>query len=483
MNAKIKFGTDGWRDVIADGFTFGNLKNVVQATCQYLKKTSKSKYVLIGYDNRFYSDQFARIAAQVFLANSFKVELSDAAVSSPVMSWNTKNKKAALGVMITASHNPAIFNGYKLKGSHGGSVDEKTTLQIEDLLDLPLNWDESIVPKTTDFVESYIGQLKKWVDPKKLKGLKGKIVFDSMHGPGGEIFKECVGSSFDVSYLHNNRDPLFGGINPEPIEENLLPLKAEMKTKSAVIGIAVDGDADRIGVIDEKGRYLPPHTVMPLLLCHLVKNKKMKGKVIQTVSMGYINQRICQKYGLAFEEVPVGFKNIVQKMLIEKVLWGGEESGGYGVGLWTPERDGLMCALLLIEMLVMEKKPLSQIVDEMSSQFGSSHFKRVDFHLKESVNKADWTVFIQSQLKPEISGQKIKSVNSSDGIKIITENDSWVLMRPSGTEPLIRTYSESDSMATVDALLNEAKRLVSIQYPPKKIESKSGTRKSRKPKE
>jgi phosphomannomutase len=228
-----------------------------------------------------------------------------------------------------------------------------------------------------------------------------------MHGPGGALFEKVFPRSDKFRFIRHETDPLFGGVNPEPIEVNLAALREAILASKAGVGIAVDGDADRIGIMDEKGRFLPPHTAMPLLLLHLIESRKMTGKVIQTVSMGYLPGRIARHFNLPFEEVSVGFKHIALKMHSEKVLLGGEESGGYGVGVWFPERDGLLCALLIIEMLAEKKVPLSQLVEEMTKRFGASHFKRVDFKLAAPVDKGPWTENLLTHLGGSLAGQPI----------------------------------------------------------------------------
>lgn len=483
MSYEIKFGTDGWRAVIADGFTFENVRRVTQAACDVLRKTSKSRLILIGYDRRFFSDRFAKTAAEVSSANGFRVEMGASPISSPALSFHVRQRKAAAGFMITASHNPPQFNGFKIKGPHGGSVDESLTKIIEDRIDAGEIRVEEKSWKKTDFSPAYISFLKKLIHWPHLNALSGPVVFDGMHGPGGEIFEKLAGHQDRLIVIRKEVDPLFGGVNPEPIEKNLDVLKARVLKEKAAIGIAVDGDADRIGVVDNQGRYLPPHTVMPLLLLHLIDSKKLKGKVVQTVSMGYLNGRIASQFQLPFEEVPVGFKYIAQKMASEKVLLGGEESGGYGVGAWIPERDGLLCALLLIEMLAKQKRPLSTIVDDLYKRFGQSHFERVDFPLKATIDKTAWTNHIVSIVGKTIGGLNVKSVNSMDGIKIVTEDDSWLLLRPSGTEPLLRTYSEGTSAETVKKLLQEAKVLAETPLPgAKKAAGETGkTRKRKEP--
>ncbi len=466
MPQEIKFGTDGWRSVIGDGFTFQNVKKVTQATCDVIRKHMKQRLILVGYDNRFFSTRFAELAAQVAQGNDFKVLLSQHAISSPVLSVAVKDQKAAMGIMMTASHNPPQFNGFKLKGPLGGSIDTSFTRIVEDRIGVNEAQSSQDPIKKADFLSSYFRFLRQFTKSNIVKTLKTPVLFDAMHGPAGEILEQFIGKQDKVDIIRKNPDPLFGGTNPEPIEKNMKTLIQSIKSGKYAAGFAVDGDGDRIGVVDEQGRYLPPHTVMPLILLHLLENRKLKGKVIQTVSMGYLPKRIAQQFKISFEEVPVGFKNIAAQMYREKVVFGGEESGGYGVGLWFPERDGILCTLLLLEYLSIKKKPLSVLVNELYERFGTSHFKRVDFPLHKTIDVPEWVNLITTHLGPTLADQNIKGTNITDGIKIVLEDDSWVLMRPSGTEPLVRTYSESPNPQTVEKLLAEAEKLVHLTPPP-----------------
>lgn len=477
MPYEIKFGTDGWRAIIGDGFTFANVKRVAQAACDVTRQNSKSRLILVGYDRRFFSEKFAETAASVAQANGFKVEMTDEPCSSPALSFQVKARKAAIGFMITASHNPYKFNGFKLKGPHGGSVDEDVTRAVENRVDVNEPQVSSDPIKRTDFNTSYLASLKTRVKPS-LAGLKGPVVFDAMHGPGGVLFEQLYSNRDKLIMIRKESDPLFGGVNPEPIEQNLKALVDKVRETKACAGIAVDGDADRIGLIDDKGRYLPPHTVMPLLLLHLVEGRKLKGKLVQTVSMGYLPERIAKHFKLPFEQTPVGFKYVARIMGKDKVLLGGEESGGYGIGLWSPERDGLLCALLIIEMLAERKKPLSAVVDELYQRFGVSHFKRVDFNLAAPIDKEPWTAKVAASFGPQVAGMNVKNVNTSDGFRLTLEDDSWLLMRPSGTEPLLRTYSEGTTRKIVDDLLNEAHKIATA--PPEKKKKEPGDAKKSK---
>lgn len=476
MTYEIKFGTDGWRAVIGDGFTFANVRRAAQAACDVVRQTSKSRLILIGYDRRFFSDRFAATAASVASANGFKVEMAAQPISSPTLSFHVKQRKAAMGFMITASHNPYKFNGFKLKGPHGGSVDEGITKAVEARVDASEIRTSDEPVKRTEFGPAYIASLRarvKW----PLSRIKGKVVFDAMHGPGGVLFEQLSPNRDNLIVIRRDADPLFGGVNPEPIDVNLAALVGKVKESRASIGIAVDGDVDRIGLVDDQGRYLPPHTVMPLILLHLVEGRKLKGKVVQTVSMGYLPERIARHFKLPFEQTPVGFKYIAKIMGKEKVLLGGEESGGYGVGLWSPERDGLLCALLILEMMAVRKMPLSAIVDDLYQRFGVSNFRRVDFPLEAPVDKGPWTEKVVASFGPTVAGAPVKTVNTTDGVRLILEDDSWLLMRPSGTEPLLRTYAEATTPQLVDGLLDEAQRVATMKEKKPAAESKKARKK------
>jgi phosphomannomutase len=473
---EIQFGTDGWRAVIGDGFTFTNVKRAAQAACDVIRQNSKSRLILIGYDRRFFSDRFAATAASVAAGNGFRVELASQPSSSPALSFHVKQRKAAMGFMITASHNPYKFNGFKLKGPHGGSVDEDITRAVENRVDAGDIRLSDEPAKRIDLGPAYLASLKTRVKPP-LSRIKGKVVFDAMHGPGGVLFEQLFASRDNLITIRKEADPLFGGVSPEPIEVNLKALVNKVIETRAAAGIAVDGDVDRIGLVDDKGRYLPPHTVMPLILLHLIEGRKLKGKVAQTVSMGYLPERIARHYKLPFEQTPVGFKHIAKIMGKEKVLLGGEESGGYGVGLWSPERDGLLCALLVLEMLAMRKKPLSAIVDDLYARFGVSHFKRVDFPLESPIDKTTWTGKVTATFGPMVAGAPVKNVSTVDGVRLTLEDDSWLLMRPSGTEPLLRTYAEGTSPQIVEALLVEAHRVATMKEKKPAAESKKAKKK------
>jgi len=509
----IRFGTDGWRGIIAEDFTFENVKIVAQAFSDYLHQTSDFGHrtsVVIGYDTRFLSDKFAEIFARVLLANGIKTKLTASIVSTPLLSFTVKNYGFDWGVMFSASHNPGKYNGIKFRASYGGPVSVEVTRQIENYLArervehrAQTYFDDKATVEKAHPLKDYFAYLRSRIDFNTLKRLKAKIVVDPLYGCAQGYLEEILkDTKISVIAIHNYPDPLFGGLQPEQVEHNLGELKKKVKEERAFLGFAFDGDADRLAVVDEKGRYLTPHYIFPLLLYYLVKERGLKGKVVQTVSLGYLSKRIAQKYGLLFEEVPVGFKYVSQRMLEENVLIGGEESGGYGFGKlttlnqskggftpllcpkksssseisfgnlvstsnkgaglkgWLPERDGILSALLFLEMLASLKKKTSQLTQSLTKEFGHSYFLRKDYTLSMPINKGEFVNKILPLIPEKILNTKVKEVYTFDGIKIIFSDDSWLLLRPSGTEPLFRSYAETDSLEKTKKLLVFGKKLV-----------------------
>ncbi|MDD5688316.1 MAG: phosphoglucomutase/phosphomannomutase family protein [Elusimicrobia bacterium] len=462
-NQCIRFGTDGWRGIIAEDFTFKNVSIVAQAIADYIKNkeiqnTLPTSHlplsaVIVGYDNRFLSDKFAKQVAKVISANNIDVHISKTAVTSPSISLFCK-KNNCIGIMITASHNPPFWNGLKIKLPYGGSVSQKIINEISACLyknDVKID-DKKI--DTVDVIADYKAYLKSLV--KVSLSSKLNVVVDSMYGSGSGIIEQLFDKKNKIHSINNYREPLFGGINPEPIEKNLYKLKKEILKNKAAAGFAFDGDADRLGVIDDKGRYLSPHIVFPLILLYILEHKKLKGKIVQTVSLGYLSERIAKKFSQPFEEVSVGFKYICEKMLDKDVLFGGEESGGYGWGKGMPERDGILNALLIMEMLTNTKKKLSYLVDDLQKRFGKSCFLRKDIKLKSPVDKEKFTKSVNEIM---CKNTDVREIKAFDGIKIIFNNDDWLLLRPSGTEPVLRTYSETNSIVKTKILLDFAEKI------------------------
>ena len=463
----IKFGTDGWRGVIADDFTFRRVAIVAQAIADYYKTQPKiNRGIVIGYDTRFLSLDFAKRVAEVLLGNGIKVFFSQSDVPTQAVSFEVMEKKLLGGIVITASHNPPRFNGIKIKSSFGTCAISKITTQIEFMLSKnevkSLSWEkaeEGGLAKKIDFLSSYLKKVTSFLDMDYVNKADLKIIHDPMYGAGSGLLGRILeNSNCQIFTIHPKPNPGFGGISPEPIEQNLGQLKEEVISQKADIGFANDGDADRVGIVDDKGRYLSPLQVFSLLLLYLVEEREMRGKVVKTVSLGYQPERICRKFGLNCEETPVGFKYIAHKMRKEKVIFGGEESGGYGYYGHLLERDGILSCLLFVEMLAKKGKPLSSILDNMEKKFGRSFFKRVDFQ-QESINKEKIVEKLTSNPPSALGSVPLKRIITVDGIKFVMEDESWLLIRPSGTEPKVRVYAEAPKDIQLERIIEEGNDL------------------------
>ncbi|MFH1725091.1 MAG: phosphoglucomutase/phosphomannomutase family protein [Elusimicrobiota bacterium] len=460
---EIKFGTDGWRGIMARDFTFDNVRRVAQAIAEYVKgQTGKKRHLqaVVAYDHRFQSESYAAEIGRVLAGNGLKTTLCSESLPTPALSLLTR-KLNAIGVMVTASHNPPAFNGIKIK-LEGRAATEAVTNAVEACLNRanPVR-DGAEKVSSKSYMKDYLGFLRSRIDPRRFMGrIKKPVVVDYLHGASAGVMGELIRSKKLVE-IHAERDPLFGGINPEPIEENLRELKARVLKEKALLGIGLDGDGDRLAIIDDKGRYLTPCQIFPMLIDYLVEKRGIRGKIVQSVSMGYLAGRIARAYGLPFEELPVGFKYVAEQLATGQAVIGGEESGGYAWKGGLPERDGALTALLFLEMCAKTGKLPSQLWGLIEKKYGKSHFRRVDFHLQRAaVDKAAFTTKVTKRLPKKIAGAPIKNVLSFDGVKVILEDDHWVLMRPSGTEPLIRTYAESDSPKRTQLLLETAARWV-----------------------
>ncbi len=460
---EIKFGTDGWRAVIAEDFTFANLAKVAQAVADYFQsQTDKEKGLVVGYDARFLSGEFAQEVAEIFAGNGLTVILSLQDLPTQCVSFAIKDRGLAGGVVVTASHNPPKFNGIKIRSSFGGSAPPETTEKIETFLGksevrkLSLKEAEKKgLIKREDLIEDYLEKVESFLDKNIIKKAKLRIVHDPMFGVGdGLVEKLLARSRCEVITIHHKYNPSFGGLNPEPIEENLEGLKRKVKETGADLGIATDGDADRVGLVDDKGRYLTPHQVFSLLLLYLVEERKMRGGVMKTVSLGYQPERIAAEFDLSLDEVPVGFKYVCDKMLEKDILFGGEESGGYGFRGYLMERDGILSSLLFVEMLTKIDRPLSRILENMETRFGASFFRRVDFEGR-GVNKAEMVKKLSSFPPSSLGEVSIKEVKTIDGIKFVMEDGSWLLIRPSGTEPKVRVYAEASNESQLNKIIEE----------------------------
>ncbi len=456
----IRFGTDGWRAKIGEFFTFENVRRVAKAHAEVLKEKGIKK-VIVGYDWRFMSEHFAREVYKVFKGEGFDVKISGSACTTPMVSFAIKYLGYENGVMITASHNPPEYNGYKIKESFGGSATPSFVKKVEERL-------KSIDPvDVKDYKEEfqelrkpYVEKLRSLINLDLLRERELLIVHDSMHGTTSGLLDYVLrDTKITVINIRKHRDPLFGGNPPEPVEKYVSITKEKVRSLYADLGVINDGDGDRIALIDERGNYVNTQLIYAMLLMHLIKNKGMRdGIVVKTVSTTYLADRICKEEGIEIREVPVGFKNINEIILKEKVIFGGEESGGYGVPSYLPERDGIFSALLILELMNLKGKRLSEIIDEIFKNYGSAFYKRVDFPAEEEKKKK---IKELAESPPEKLGNyKVKRVNTSDGLKLVFENDSWLLMRPSGTEPLIRVYAEAPDEKETESLISEGLRLL-----------------------
>jgi len=367
------------------------------------------------------------------------------------------------GVMVTASHNPPHYNGYKVKESFGGSATPEFVAEIENAIES--SSDEpapSVEPDTIEIESKYISKVREQINLGLFKEKELLVVHDAMHGTSsGLIAKALEGTKVQVIPLRSYRDALFGGHAPEPVEKNLSILKEKVRATGAHIGIANDGDGDRIALVDERGDYVNTQLIYVLLLLHIVKNKGIRdGMVVKTVSTTYLADRICRAEGIELREVPVGFKNINELILKENVIFGGEESGGYGVPSYLPERDGLMSALFVLELMLLKGKTLSEIIEEVFETYGRAYYKRVDFPADESI-KAKLRELIERP-PSAVGNKKVHKATTIDGLKLVFGDESWLLFRASGTEPLIRVYAESPSQEELEELIEAGISLISV---------------------
>ncbi|HZI17150.1 MAG TPA: phosphoglucomutase/phosphomannomutase family protein [Pyrinomonadaceae bacterium] len=484
----IRFGTDGWRALIAREFTFENLERVAQAYAEFLKRGPEGDgpaggaggpggapgpggahgadggpRVAVGYDRRFLSDQFARRAAEVLAGNGIKVSLFDSDVPTPLVSWAVREGGASGGVVITASHNPAGFNGFKIKAPWGGSAPPETTRAVEALVDATEPLDAPLPPDVHEGLaasaESYRRQVESYVDLERLRAARARVVVDPMHGTGGRWVESFLGGgALEAETIRADRDALFGGVDPEPIDRNLGALKARVREAGALVGLATDGDADRVGAVNEAGETMTMHEVVPVLLLHLARRRGMKGGVVRTFSQSVLLKRMAAALGLELYETPIGFKYIADLMLARDILIGAEESGGIGVRGHLPERDGILNSLLFLEAVVASGKTPSELVREVHREFGEFYFGRRD--LRTEVARGLRLVEALAADPPARVGPRaVASVETTDGTKLVFGDESWLLFRQSGTEPVLRVYAEATSVAGMNELLEEGGRL------------------------
>ena len=468
----IKFGTDGWRAVIAEDFNFTNVARVAQATADYWKAEvgcRKSEIfghelkVIVGYDRRFFSDLFAQIAAEVFAGNSFQVVLTPEPTPTPSVSFAVKHLRAVGGVMITASHNPPIFNGFKLKSYYGGSSDSGTCQAVESFLDK--NPPQLRTPNSElrisiqDVRPAHYAALKKLVDFKLIAKSKLRFAHDALFGVGAGCFEQLLaGTTCKVTTLNARHDVLFGGINPEPIKDNYGPSRKFLKKHPHDFCLVTDGDADRIGGMDGHGNALTTHQIICLLLHHLIVNRKGRGRVVKALTTTSMVDKMCAVYGLPLVETGVGFKYICAEMLKSDVLLGAEESGGIGFSGHIPERDGILAGLMLLELLATERESVNKLLMKLEKQFGPHRYGRIDTHFPLEKRGALMD-FLKKNPPEKLLRSPLSGMKTFDGVKFIAEDSSWLMLRGSGTEPVLRIYAEAGSVTDMQKLLKFGVRL------------------------
>ena len=464
----IKFGTDGWRGIMARDFTFENVRRVAQAVADCMReetlKASSDKRkpwtapVVVGYDRRFQSEGFAREIVKVLHGNKISALLLSESLPTPAVSL-LSHRSQGLGLMVTSSHNTPSYNGIKIKFA-GRPAAETLTAAIEACLDRNRPTRSAEI-KEKSGRDAYLQYLRAKAPIAAIRSrLRRPVVVDYLYGASTGLLQALLPSPKLIA-IHSEHDPLFGGLSPEPVADNLKELALRVKKEKALIGIALDGDGDRVGVVDENGIYMTPCQVFPLIVNYLLERRKLKGKIVQSVSLGYVSARIAQAKGLPFEEVPVGFKYLAERLASGEAVVAGEESGGYAWKGAVPERDGLMTALLLLEMLTLTNSTPGQLWKELESKYGASCFKRIDYKLHKAVpDKAIFAAKLAKKMPKKLLGSELKSFSQIDGAKIVLADGHWLLMRPSGTEPLMRVYAESDSAKRTGELLELAKKWV-----------------------
>ena len=450
---QIRFGTDGWRGIISDDFTFENVRRVASAIASFYNDTQPSpRKIAIGYDTRFLSGKYARLVADVLSYNGIDVILSDRAVPTPALSFAAKTKKLTAGIMITASHNPASYNGIKIKTGEGGAAGVEVTREVENRLpsaaiDLGPGEGKKIINE--DLTRDYIKFLRSYIDFKRIKNARFRVLVDPMHGSGNSFIKEVLeGTSIRLDFVRNEINPSFGGLRPEPVLENLKDTQEKLKKEKYDLCIVLDGDADRIAAFAGRGEFIHPQQILGLLMLHLHCDRKMKGAVVKTIAGTNLIDNIAAKLNMELYETSVGFKYISELMVKEDILVGGEEAGGMGFKGYIPERDGTMAGLLLLEMMAYRKKPMLKILEEMEKEFGKYYYLRKDLKIKGVCPGIEDFKSIKA-----ILGKPVVELKDYDGIKLICSDSSWVMLRASGTEPLVRVYSESRSLSWAKKLL------------------------------
>lgn len=460
MATKIKFGTDGWRAIIAEEFTVENVARVAYSTAQWLKASNWTKQVALGHDCRFAGELFAETVAKVLLHEGIAVKMSKGFVSTPMISLAANHLDCGLGIILTASHNPPSYNGFKLKAHYGGPLTPDKVQEIEDQIpnSLPFDYakvDLAIFEKSgqltfVDFETMYVQHIEKNFDLEAIRNSGLNLVYDAMYGAGQNVIRRILPN---VHLLHCEHNPSFYGQAPEPIQKNLQELEAYIKSVGNVhCALATDGDADRIGLYNGKGEFVDSHHIILLLIHYLAKYKQLDGKVVTAFSTTPRVGKMAEHYGLSNEIVKIGFKYIAGIMIDEDVLLGGEESGGIAVKGHIPERDGIWMGLIIWEFMAKSGKTLDELIDEVYAIVGAFKYERNDLHITEEMKQQIVAKCQNNELK-SFGNYQVKSVGTIDGWKFFFDDDRWMMIRASGTEPVLRTYAEAPTLKEVREIL------------------------------
>jgi phosphomannomutase len=467
MIAKIKFGTDGWRGVIAEDFTFANACVVAHAIARYVVRGEDArKGVIVGYDHRYASDRVAAKVAEVVSASGTPVWLADKPCPTPTISFLVRHQKTAGGIVITASHNPYHWNGLKYKASYGSSALPSIVAQIEKELAGVLEKGLPPLPPRKDLIRSleprapYLARLEKLVDWKRLRDANLRFMCDPMHGAAAGLLPVLLGRhGIPCDEIRGTRDPRFGGVHPEPIEPHIEALREAVLGGKYDVGFCADGDGDRIGAIDRTGTFVNPHQILALLVWHLAGTRKLPGDIAKTFSVTKLIDKLATKFGRKLHEVPIGFKYICELMLEQNILIGGEESGGIGTSLYLPERDATVSALFLAELMAWHGKSLGELLAALQAEFGEYHYGRVDLELRPGQKEKAIAHFSDGKVSHLLDFPVVRRENL-DGIKLYLGEVGWVMVRASGTENVLRIYSETGKPETTSRVLSSVAGLV-----------------------
>jgi len=459
---RIRFGTDGWRGQIGEDFTFANVRRVARAVAEYLwEEPEPSRGLVIGYDTRFLSPECAQGAAQVVAEAGIPVALADQPTPTPAVSFSVVERRAAGAIVVTASHNPSRWNGLKFKAPYGGSASPEIVRRIEahlhrlDRRGRRNRRRKAAKIETTDLLTPYLERLKSLVRLERVRASGRRFIIDPMYGAAAgclaRLFREA---GIACREIHGERNPIFPGLNPEPIEPHVSDLRRAVLEGGYDAGFATDGDADRVGAIDREGAFIDSHKIFSILLKHLAEDLKLRGEVAKTFSTTQMVDKLAAKYGLTLHTTPIGFKHICELMLKRPILIGGEESGGISVQGYLPERDGILNSLYLAEVMADRGETLGKLVEELDREFGPHHYGRVDLEIEQAmahraVERA------RRLLGKRVAGMKATGLEDLDGVKLRFGDSAWLLVRASGTENVLRLYAEAPSREQVDALLEE----------------------------